>query len=173
MNIVKIIKWSIIGFAGFILFFIVVGIIFNPSTPPEQANPTIPPIPTYEFIEETGIAAKTINITNAWDANDIARTCFSAFVKFGQIAFKNTQIETALLECKAEFIDSRGNKSVETAIHLKMFRDKFQKYNWKNLEYRPIYHQLKNDCSNFYIHPGLEKDINPQKIFYVPSYQLK
>jgi len=169
------------------LIFVISNISNNPSKTSNNSQPTstptstipvkktiqVKPKPIYKFIAETGIAKKTISITDSWNESSLVKNAVSAFVKLGQIAFKNSKVKYVLLECKTEFTDTHGKKSNEIAVSLKMSRNNFKKYNWKNLEYQPIYDQLKEDCDNFYIHPGIFKNLNFDKVYYSPNYQLK
>lgn len=66
------------------------------------------------------------------------------------------------------FIDSYGNEKEDVAFRIEMKRDRFENYDWNNLQSRNLnWEQIKNDCEVLNVHNAILKDFNTKKFFLV------
>lgn len=118
-----------------------------------------------EYDELSKIATITTTSTNFWDENSIVRGNFTLLVKFGTEAFKIDGVDAVLIVSKTEFTDQYGKKNIEDAIRIVMDKSEFNKFEWNNLKYQPVYNQIKNASESFYIHPAILKKLDPSKLY--------
>lgn len=107
------------------------------------------------------------DISDKWDENSFVTECIRNYVKLSQAVYADD------LNCKfvklyifVDLTDSKGNTSSSKAISMTMTQEEFNTYYWDNLEYSKIYEQFKESCEDFFIAPGIEKNIDTDKIYY-------
>lgn len=151
----------------------------------EVKSPTLTPEPTQEPIESKVSRAindrdikeilynsesKTVilkfKLESFWDNADGIRTVYFKLVDSGKELFpSNLGIEKVIVQATADFTDSYGKESETLAMNVGMSKQEFEKYNWKNLEYQPIYNQMSSSCDPHYIHPAFLDGVNYEKIY--------
>lgn len=114
-------------------------------------------------------STKTVKISyvskTAWDENALVRNSYTILVKYGSEAFKIDNVDAVTVNVITDFTDSYGKSSSEDAVIISMPKSEFSKYDWKALEYSPIYRQMKESCSEYYIHPAILKALNNEKLY--------
>jgi len=104
-------------------------------------------------------------LKDSWDESDVVRTAYKMLVKYGKEVFILDNVNQLTIGITIPLSDSYGNLNTTTAVLLTMPKDEFKKYNWQSLKYRPIYEQMKNSCSEYYIHPAIAKGLDPEKLY--------
>lgn len=188
----RIFKWGLIAFGAIIVLGIIGKNSGSPTQNPSPA-PTQAPIQAQKpanqptmidkvwsaldttmktrkdysvgFDEPTKTASITKTVTTAWDESSLVRDSFTTLVKYGTEVFKIDGVDAVQVVVKTEFTDSYGKKSVNDAVRISMKKLEFNKFDWKNLSYRPVYTQIKNASEEFYIHPAILKGLNPDKLY--------
>ena len=118
-----------------------------------------------EYDETSKTASITKVSTAAWDESALVRESFTILVKFGTEVFKIEGVDAARVIIRTELTDQYGKKSVEDVVRIIMNKSEFGKFDWNNLNYQPVYTQIKNASEAFYIHPAILKNLNPDKLY--------
>ncbi len=100
-----------------------------------------------------------------WDENETVRKAYSYLVKYGQEAFKIQNVKIVETIIKTEFINEYGKTNVRKAVVFSMKKDEFQKYNWEELEYRPIFDQINRSLIKNRIHPAIQKELEKEELY--------
>lgn len=79
--------------------------------------------------------------------------------------YGNDTIMAIFLGVNTKLMDQYGNEVIERVIKLKMTETEFFIFEWENLEYRPIYQQMKRSCEIHWIHPAIRKKIDPNELY--------
>lgn len=121
------------------------------------------------YAVELDASSKTASITktstSAWNESALVRDSFTTLVKYGTEAFKIKGIDAVRVIVKTELTDSYGKKSVDDVVRIIMTKSEFEKFDWKNLSYQPVYARIKNASEAFYIHPAILQKLNPDKLY--------
>ncbi len=117
------------------------------------------------YDETTKTATLTAEPREAWDDSAYVRSGYTALVKFGTEAFKIDGVDNVSVEAKVAGTDGYGKDFVDTGIILTMPKTEFVKYDWKKLEFQPIYRQMITSCSKYYIAPFILKNIDMTKLY--------
>lgn len=105
--------------------------------------------------------------SSLWDENTFVTECIRNYVNLSkQIYIDNPDLEYVYCYVFVDMTDSKGNVSSSKGMSIKMTKAEFNTYNWDNLEYAKIYEQFKESCEDFFIAPGIEKNIDTDKIYY-------
>ena len=99
------------------------------------------------------------------DETAVVRGGYSTLVAYGMEAFKITGVNVVKVVIKGEFTDVYGKNSIEDAVRISMSKTEFDKYDWKNLEYQPIYTQMENSATEYYVHPAVLKNLNFKDLY--------
>lgn len=118
-----------------------------------------------EYNESSKTASITFTSLDFYDESSMVRGSFTTLVKFGMEAFKIDGVDSVQVVVRTEFTDQYGKKSVEDAVRIIMSKSEFNKFDWNNLEYQPVYNQIKNASEGFYIHPAVLLKLNPDKLY--------
>lgn len=114
-----------------------------------------------------------------WTSTSFIRDCFGTYVSYCMDVYKNVDFRKESniddpnttyikLIVTSTFIDSYGNEKEEVAFRIEMKRDKFENYDWNNLQSRNLnWEQIKNDCDVLNVHNAILKDFNTKKFFLV------
>jgi len=95
-----------------------------------------------------------------FDEKLMIQGAINVFVEIGLKAFKLDGVKNLVVATRTNFTDSYGKNVVEDAVRLSMTRDEFQKFDWNNLKYHPIYNSFNKSATEFYIHPGIFKNLS-------------
>lgn len=98
------------------------------------------------------------------DDNSIVNGNFTKFVKFGKLAFAENDIKSIRVVTSTTMTDSYGKESVEEVINTAMDKTEFEKFDWDNLKYAPLLEKMRSSTSYLWIHPGIMKNVNGEKI---------
>lgn len=116
---------------------------------------------------DNGLKISYKDISTHWDENSLIRDSISNYVKISQAVYlQNVDCKYTDFYVFIDMTDSKGNVSQTKGINIKMTQEEFNTYNWENLEYTNIFEQFKNSCEVFYIAPGIEANIDTEKIYY-------
>lgn len=80
---------------------------------------------------------------------------YQDLVRFGQAAFKIDGVEYVDISYKLPFIDEFGTKTINTAVGLQMKKETFEKFNWDNLKFTPIYKTMQDNAEYQVIMPSI------------------
>jgi len=121
---------------------------------------------TVVLIQEPG---KYWSETNLYDLDEkrLVETAISSFVQYGREAFKIEGVNRVGVDYRMPFTDSYGKETVSTAFSFSMTKEEFQKYNWNNLNGKPIYYQIIRSTTDdplFSIDPAILRKIDPATI---------
>lgn len=97
--------------------------------------------------------------------NTLLREVLSLYVKIGKIIYNNNNIQEFDFVINGDITDEYGNKKIDRLIEILMPKDNFVKYQWKNLEYQPIYNIFIKETDIFYILYSMRSQIDIDKIF--------
>lgn len=106
---------------------------------------------------------------NVWDENAAVRQAYADLVYYGEEVFKIDGVNELKVSIHTPFTDQYGNDNSEQAVRIGMKEEEFVKFNWDNLVAMPVWDQIKNSASDYYIHPGLLKGINLDKLYLQSS----
>lgn len=113
--------------------------------------------------------SKAVTVTKVedsfWDENDIVRKDYADLVQYGKEAFKIEGVDQVQVVYKTEFTDQYGKKETETAVEIWFNKDEFQKYEWDNLSFQPVWRQMEDGSAYYYIHPAINKGITKDKLY--------
>ncbi len=115
--------------------------------------------------EGEGIVTVSYNAKDFWDETSLVRDGYSDLVKYGREAFKIDGVKDVEVEIYTELTDSMGQQRNERVMGVQMTKDVFQKFNWDNLSYSPIYTQMQSNAVYNYIHPAIMKNVNKDKLY--------
>lgn len=101
-----------------------------------------------------------------WDEKDFVTSNISNYINICKEAYVKDTNKIELI-VYVKMTDPRGNENEEKALDMCMTKDKFNQYNWENLQYSMIdFDILKSDCEDLYIHPGILKNVNTDDLYY-------
>lgn len=103
-----------------------------------------------------------------WDEADFVRKSISNYISYCQQAYQIDGVTSIDFQVSTNMQDSYGNTNLESVMEIRMVKDNFEKFNWKNLEYQGIYDNFKANCEFFWIAPGILKNVDPSDIYYAP-----
>lgn len=118
-----------------------------------------------QWEEEKGTAKLIRTKDTFWDENSLVRDTYTDFVKYGREVFQIEGVNRIEIEYMAPFTDSFGNESNQRAVGILMTKEEFQKFNWDNLNYQPVYQQIQDHAVYQFIHPAIMKDTSEDKLF--------
>lgn len=97
--------------------------------------------------------------------NSLLNEVLSFYVKIGKEIYTQSEIEVFNFIVNGTVTDQYGTESIDKLIEISMPKENFQKYNWENLEYKPIYNSFIKDTEIFYILFSIRKELDLDKIF--------
>ncbi|MDP3970916.1 MAG: hypothetical protein Q8P90_04400 [bacterium] len=100
-----------------------------------------------------------------WDENDLVRKDYADLVQYGKEAFTIEGVNQVQVVYKTEFTDQYGKKDSEIAIEVWFNKDEFQKYEWDNLSFQPVWQQMESGSAYYYVHPGINKNLTKDKLY--------
>ncbi|MCX6784162.1 MAG: hypothetical protein NT141_03835 [candidate division WWE3 bacterium] len=103
-----------------------------------------------------------------WDETGTVRGGYSTLVAYGSKAFKISGVDVVKVVIRGEFTDTYGKDSTEDAMRISMAKTEFDKYDWGNLIYQPIYTQMENSTIEYYIHPAILKNVKLKDLYLSP-----
>lgn len=129
----------------------------------------------YEELSSSIVAENGINVCNisykntgvAWDESAFVNGILCTFIDFQRTAYNVEGIDAVRFEVWQDMTDDRGNTESDLCYQFMMDKEAFSLYNWDTMGGRPIFDQMQRDCSEFYIHPGILKNVNADKVIYV------
>jgi len=120
--------------------------------------------PEFEYDSQSRIARRVIEKESFWNEDSLIERTYGTLIELGRKAFQRSDVDSIEVIVRSNFIDEYGKKELKDAIWLKMPRKNFEKYNWKNLEYLPVFRQMKEACEKHWIHPAIWKKVNPSDL---------
>lgn len=111
---------------------------------------------TFEHAEET-----------PYSGESFVRNSFGFFVLWGQKMVNVDGVDVLSLNYKTNLTDQYGNKGLESGVIIEMSKETFNKFNWKNLEYTPVYNTFKENSSMFFVHPAILKEVKDMSKLYL------
>lgn len=104
---------------------------------------------------------------SAWDETDFVRDGFSHYVNVCRDAYTEANAKDIYFCIDGEITDGKGNKETRTLIYLDMPIDKFNTYNWKELDCVNLdYDMVAGDCNIFMIKRPIDGNWNPADFYY-------
>ncbi len=111
--------------------------------------------------EQTKIAKLTYYNNDFWNEKSTVTAAYTYFVGWGERVKNIPGVETIETTVSTDFIDSYGNSKPADAVSIAMQTSDFKKFNWKNLEGRPIHNQLRStELGYMYINPVISRNVN-------------
>lgn len=111
---------------------------------------------------------KTVWLTRTqdtfWDEKDLVEDTYTDFVKFGKLAFQIDGVDYIDISYQVPFTDEFGAETMKDAVGLQMKKETFEKFNWENLKYQPIYQTMQDNAEYQTIHPSIRKKIDESKL---------
>lgn len=118
------------------------------------------------YDKETQIATVTYGEgSEFFDEKGMVQGAITVLVEVGQKAFKFDGINELGIVVRNKFTDSYGKENIEDAVRLFMTKEEFQKFDWNNLKYHPIYYPISRSASVFIIHPAILKNIKIDDLY--------
>lgn len=105
-------------------------------------------------------------VDDFWNETTFIRQCFNDYINYCQEAYLIDDVTNVEFHTSMNLTDSKGNVELKEVFHVRMNKDKFQSYNWDNLEYENIYDSFTSDCDFFWIYPGVLQEVDTSKIYY-------
>lgn len=118
----------------------------------------------YSQANNPGVVTLTQTSDSFWDEQMAVNGAINTSISYGYQVFKIPGIDQEIIEFKSTFTDNFGNKSVEDIIKIGITKDKFNRYNWQNLNYEPIYNQMIQSADPFDINPSVKSKINTDQL---------
>lgn len=120
---------------------------------------------------QTGEVMVKFNIAKHWsdthmqDLTPIAlmNTEVNNFVSLGLGMFKIPEVKIVGIDFQTMFNDQYGNSTLQDAWKFSMTKDEFQKYDWQNMEGKPVFDQFVGNSvreDDYYIADSLQIAIN-------------
>jgi hypothetical protein len=119
------------------------------------------------FDEGTGAVIATISSSDHTFFNNTAMVngIWDFFVPMAKEAFTYEGVNQIKVVITGEFIDQYGKSEVGNAVYVDMTKTDFEMFNWDNLKFtNPRNNTELLTKSNFYVHPAIYKDIDPEKL---------
>ncbi|MBU1119401.1 hypothetical protein KKH43_05970 [Patescibacteria group bacterium] len=60
--------------------------------------------------------------------------------------------------------DQYCKEEIDTVTDEIFSKENFQKFEWENLKYEPIYNAFVNNAEKHYLHPGVMKNVKKDKL---------
>ncbi|HUD44386.1 MAG TPA: hypothetical protein VMR41_02485 [Patescibacteria group bacterium] len=117
-----------------------------------------------DYDATTNTTTLTNTSDNFLDEQSAVNGVVNSLVGYGMQAFKIPGVDKLVVAFRSTFTDSYGHKSTDDIARIGMTKDEFAKYDWKNLEFQPIYDQLQSSADPFYVNPSILGKIDTQKI---------
>ena len=105
-------------------------------------------------------------IDDFWNETTFIRQCLNDYIKYCKEVYLIDGVASVEFRTSMNLTDSKGNVESKEVFHVRMNKDKFQSYNWDNLEYENIYDSFTSDCDFFWIYPGVLQEVDTSKIYY-------
>lgn len=103
----------------------------------------------------------------ALDETSFMRQMFSAYVDICRDAYALDDVNIVEMYVFTDMTDQKGNTASEKVFSISMEKDKFQEYNWDNLNNQKVnIDVIQNDCRIFYVHPGIFQNFNEKGFYY-------
>lgn len=106
---------------------------------------------------------------DSYDETNLVQQGISNYIKYCKKAYTVQGVTSIDFEISTEMIDSYGKSSIDNVLSIRMPKANFSKFNWKNLEYMPIYDNFKDNCEFFWIYPSILKNVKTEKVSYIPK----
>lgn len=120
-----------------------------------------------QWDEATGTVKLAKTAKDFWDENALVRDTYSDLVKYGQQAFLIEGVKQVQVAYSAEFTDQYGKAADAVAVEIWFDKDEFQKYEWSNFEYRPVWQQMQDGAAYYYVHAGMQAGLEADKLYLV------
>lgn len=111
------------------------------------------------YEEKNGVASLVVEDEEVYTASSAVRDIVSYFMSWGIKIEDEEGIKTIEVTQKTVIVDYMGEENKEDFVKISMDIDNFKQFNWKNLEYIPVYEQIQ-DKGKLEIHPAAIGDIN-------------
>ncbi len=118
----------------------------------------------YEILFHNGVLEVTQKPTTELTIEMCVKETIHDFVNMGQTFFASGYVSQFQYYKECTFTDSYGKDSSNNGVIIYMDKGEFDKYNWEGLAGSPIIDRFKRSCIKFWLHPGIEKNINPNSI---------
>lgn len=117
---------------------------------------------------DNGYQIQYKDTSSQWDENTFVTDGISYYVKFSKAVYEQyPDLDYVKLFIFVDVQDAKGNTSQIQGLRISMTQDEFNTFTWDNLEYSKIYDTFKASCTDFYVAPGIEQNLNSDKIYYL------
>lgn len=117
---------------------------------------------------DNGYQIQYKDTSSQWDENTFVTDGISYYVKFSNAVYEQyPDLDYVKLFIFVDVQDSKGNTSQIQGLRISMTQDEFNTFTWDNLEYFKIYDTFKASCTDFYVAPSIEQNLNSDKIYYL------
>lgn len=117
------------------------------------------------IVQEDKNMTVTYKTDTPFTYNSLLNEVLSFYVKIGKEIYTQSETESFNFIVNGTVTDQYGTESIDKLIEISMPKENFQKYNWENLEYKPIYNSFIKDTEIFYILFSIRKELDLDKIF--------
>lgn len=116
-------------------------------------------------LDDNGNASVSYTATNISAEQSLIDDCVTNYINFSIKAYKYDNVTMTTFDVKTSMVDLYGNASDDLIFSIQMTKDNFEKYNWDNLGLG-ILDNMEPNCSEYYIHPSILKEIDTSKTYY-------
>lgn len=101
-----------------------------------------------------------------WNETDMVRRAGGTAIEICSILYANPKVEDVAIFAQTEMTDQYGHTSLENGVKIVITRDIANKANWKGLAERHTTDpgNIYRISGNYYIHPGILKNVDLEKI---------
>lgn len=104
---------------------------------------------------------------DSWDETKFCSDCLTDYINLCAQAYQIEGIDNVQYFVFCKLIDSRGNEVSEKGFAMSMLKDKYEAYDWDNIEFvAGSYSQIEADSEYIDIHEGIKKNVDFNKMYY-------
>lgn len=100
---------------------------------------------------------------------DFVRKQYTKYINFCKKAYKMQGLNNVQFDIATTMGDSKGNEEMEQVMSISMKKDVFDTYKWGKVKFNRQTIPAAIDAGEFevnYIHPGVDKDVKWNKVYY-------
>lgn len=102
-------------------------------------------------------------------STDFVRKQYTKYINYCKKAYKMSGLTSVQLDVSTTMSDTKGNENMEKVLSISMKKDVFDTYKWGKVKFNRQTIPAAIDAGEFevnYIHPGVDKDVKWNKVYY-------